>query len=387
MRVAIVNTLYEAIVDHVYASDPALVRRAYADQLAAIYAVGAAHADFQVTNLRALGHEVAEFFVNVEPLQRTWAREVGLAVSPPHDRAAGQIDRVRRRALRDMRRWLGLGPKTRDHGWEFEVPREQIRTFKPDVILNCSLNTFPGWFLRELKNPRAFLVGQCSYSIPWGTIDLGPYDLLVSADPAYIERFRQRSKRADYLPHAFETTILDRLGPAPAAPETGVCFVGSLTSEHLDRLGLLERIAARVSMTCWVRGGEIVPEGSPLKATLRPPVWGYDMYRVLRNSRVVLNRHVDFALGVAANIRLYETTGVGTLLLTDHANNLGELFEGGRECAVYRDADECVRLIEHYLRHEDQRRQVAAAGQARTLRQHTFRQRMQRLIQLVEGAA
>ena len=111
------------------------------------------------------------------------------------------------------------------------------------------------------------------------------------------------------------------------------------------------------------------------------------MYRVLRNSRIVLNRHVDFALGVAANIRLYETTGVGALLLTDHASNLGELFEGGRECAVYRDPDECVRLIEHYLRHDDERRTVAAAGQARTLRQHTFRQRMERLMRLVEGAA
>ncbi len=41
------------------------------------------------------------------------------------------------------------------------------------------------------------------------------------------------------------------------------------------------------------------------------------MYEVIRRSRVTLNFHIDLAEGWANNMRLYEATVVGTLLLTD----------------------------------------------------------------------
>ena len=41
-------------------------------------------------------------------------------------------------------------------------------------------------------------------------------------------------------------------------------------------------------------------------------------------------------------MRLYEATGVGTLLVTDYKDNLHEMFIPGKEVVVYRDADEAV---------------------------------------------
>ena len=76
-----------------------------------------------------------------------------------------------------------------------------------------------------------------------------------------------------------------------------------------------------------------------------------------------LNRHIGVeAEGYANNMRLYEATGVGSLLLTDDGSNLAELFEPGREVVTYAGADDLVEKARHYLAHEDERRAIAGAG-------------------------
>jgi spore maturation protein CgeB len=40
-------------------------------------------------------------------------------------------------------------------------------------------------------------------------------------------------------------------------------------------------------------------------------------------------------------------------------------------------------MVRHYLTHEEARQSMARAGQARTLRDHTYRVRMQELVDIV----
>jgi spore maturation protein CgeB len=107
------------------------------------------------------------------------------------------------------------------------------------------------------------------------------------------------------------------------------------------------------------------------------------MYQILHNSKITLNHHIDMANGYANNMRLFEATGVGTLLLTDWKVNLAELFEPGREVIAYRTPDECAELIGYYIEHDAEREAVARAGQQRALREHSYDQRMQELVDVV----
>lgn len=52
---------------------------------------------------------------------------------------------------------------------------------------------------------------------------------------------------------------------------------------------------------------------------------GLDMYRVLARSRISVNRHIGIAEYYANNIRLYEATIMGALLLTYKKGNLKDL--------------------------------------------------------------
>jgi len=106
------------------------------------------------------------------------------------------------------------------------------------------------------------------------------------------------------------------------------------------------------------------------------------MYQVLRDSLLTLNHHGDVG-PYANNLRLFEATGVGTLLITDWKENLAEMFEPGKEVIVYRTPEECAELIKYYLEHDDERQAIARAGQQRTLREHTSYQRMQDLVDIV----
>ncbi|HYG80937.1 MAG TPA: glycosyltransferase, partial [Pyrinomonadaceae bacterium] len=105
-----------------------------------------------------------------------------------------------------------------------------------------------------------------------------------------------------------------------------------------------------------------------------------------RESRVVLNTHIDISTTSASNMRLFEVTGVGSCLLTDWKPNIGDLFEPDSEVITYRGAEECIEKVDYLLSHESERRAIAAAGQRRTLRDHTLARRAEQLDAIIRAA-
>jgi spore maturation protein CgeB len=158
--------------------------------------------------------------------------------------------------------------------------------------------------------------------------------------------------------------------------------MGSITPDHAGRFAMLEDLARRTDIAIWGRM-DSVPEDSPLWARYRGPAWGRDMYNVLARSKITINQHIDIAEGHANNMRLYEATGVGALLLTDWKEDIGDIFTPGREIATYSSADECIDLINYYRTHETERAAIAAAGQQRTLSEHSFDKRVAELLAIL----
>jgi len=108
------------------------------------------------------------------------------------------------------------------------------------------------------------------------------------------------------------------------------------------------------------------------------------MYEVLRRSRVTINRHINVAGEYANNMRLFEATGVGSLLITDRKVNLGEYFEVGKEVLAYDSADEAADIARWAIDHPEEAGAIAKAGQVRTLSEHTYDRCMQRLSTILE---
>jgi len=113
-------------------------------------------------------------------------------------------------------------------------------------------------------------------------------------------------------------------------------------------------------------------------------VFGLDMFRLLRRSKLTFNIHADSAQGWAGNIRMFEATGVGATLITEAAPNLERLFEPELEVVTYRNKEEAVEKIHYLLEHDEERERVALAGQRRTLRDHTAQVRALQLIDIIQ---
>lgn len=387
MRFLIVNTDYDAFLRQLYSQHSALETAPHEEQMRARTDSLFGVADFYSRNLRKLGHEAWDVYANNEFMQRAWAREHSLRVDGPGGRertlyrllrrlravTANTPVRYLRPVLRPLLHMLDAGQT-----WPYHVLSAQIRHYRPDVLLNQSIALSSGFF-GEVKPYVRLLVGQHASPLPRGQ-DLSVYDLIISSLPNLVDHFRREGMRCELHRLGFEPTVLQRLGEVKKS--RAVSFVGSVFAAHASRREWLGYVCQHTGVEVW---GQVngLPQDSPVALCHKGAAWGLEMYQILRGSRITLNHHIDVAGNYANNMRLFEATGVGTLLITDWKENLHEMFEPGREVVAYRSPQECVDLIEHYVNHDHEREAIARDGQRRTLRNHTYYERMQELVDIV----
>jgi hypothetical protein len=386
VRFLILNTDYPEFLAWLYARNPGLEARSYDEQLGVRMETCFGVADFYSSNLRRLGHEAWDIHANNQRLQSAWARERGIAVDVPEMenqrwRATELLNAVNaplRRIARPLLRLVNGSNYSRQF---YEVLEAQIKFYRPDVLLSQDM-AVDLRFLRAMKPHMKLLVGQhAATSLPENA-DWACYDLMISSFPPTVEFFRRRRIAAELSRLAFEPRVLSK------APDEGrrfdLSFVGSFHKVHQSRTELLESLARRFQqLRIWGPGVESLAADSPIRGCYQGQAWGRDMYRVLECSKIVINHHGDVAPW-ANNLRLFEATGTGALLLTDWKENLSEILEPGKEVIAYKSTQECAELLTYYLEHEEDRAAIACAGQKRTLREHTYRRRMEEFVATIE---
>lgn len=85
-------------------------------------------------------------------------------------------------------------------------------------------------------------------------------------------------------------------------------------------------------------------------------------------------------------LRHFEITGYGGFMLTYDRSELRQCFKVGEECDVFHNEQELLEKIAHYLNHPKERREIAAAGQRRTLSEHLYSHRLTTLVALLRKA-
>jgi spore maturation protein CgeB len=369
VKFIIVDTYYPQFLASVYSRLPKLGDEPYEEQKKVVLGESFGTADFYSKNLIKLGHQAEDIIANADILQSAWARQ--------HWTEAVRWG-VWERLKTTYRKNRGSTQSNR----RLEILAAQIKIAKPDVLYFQDLCLCPPSFVTEIRRHARLIVGQIACPLP-DEDKLRSYDLLLTSLPHYRERFRNMGLRAELLKIGFESEVLDRLGPQSRAyPCT---FVGGFSPVHKPALRLLEEAARRTSIDVFGYGVETLGKDSPILKRHHGEVWGMEMYRALAQSKVTINRHiVDVQGEYANNMRLYEATGCGALLITDAKKNLGELFDVGREVVEFHNVEELCELIDYYKSHEEEREAIARAGQARTLKEHTYFHRMEELTGILE---
>jgi spore maturation protein CgeB len=334
-----------------------------------------AESDYHARHMRDLGHVAENRFLSLEPLQRKWAAEHGIGF--------------------------------RDKNWLADIAVEQVRAFQPDVLFLDDLYVLDQPLrarLRRACQSRPLMIGWRAAP----TDDFAGFedlDLVLTSIRSMAESFRRAGANAAVLQHGFEASVLDEFIPPPVR-DIDFSFAGGLSSLHPERATMVTTLLEQTPLQIWgastnVRFKDKVRwmlsrAGMPLAPKYRmrtlplaypgrihEAAYGLDYYDVLARSKIVLNRHIGCAGNDASNMRLYEATGMGACLLTDSKRNLHELFEPGVEVVTYDSVEDAAEKVVWLLEHDREREAIAAAGQRRTLEDHSFAKRVETLSGII----
>lgn len=369
MKIAIVDTYYPKFLSTYYKNLPGLERANYDSQLESLISGRFGTSDFYSYHLKELGVNAEDLIVNCLPLQRKWATQHSI---PFADFALKVPHRFFRVPL--LGSWLARLPGLVD------VAVAQIESIKPDILYCQDLSFFPPEIIRKLRTTVRLVVGQIACPMPPEHF-LKSYDLILTSLPHYVTKFKSMGIESEYFPIGFEPRILKELGFIER--NIDVSFVGGISRYHYESVPMLEYLACFTPIQFFGYGVENLDKNSPIHTRHNGEVWGLDMYRTLGKSRITVNRHINIAGEEANNMRLFEATGMGSLLITDKKKNLGELFEVNKEVVTYSCKEEAAELINHFLKNPEEADKIAKAGQKKTIEAHSYRQRMKELVPIL----
>ncbi|MDP3683665.1 MAG: glycosyltransferase [Ignavibacteria bacterium] len=396
-----ITSFYRDFLRQYYQKNPEIGFRNYTEQLAHLFEQYFGWSNFYELHLRELGIEAYEIVSNAEILQNTWAKENGTTVTGK------------------------------------EIVVEQLKVLQPDVVMFQDSFIFNGeWIntLRERIPSIKLVIGFCCSPFSREHLEqFKVFDFSFVCSPKFLEDFTVLGLKAYELHHAFESEILEKLNTDNFYPETDLIFSGSIITGygfHEQRQRILEEllkskidikllvnlpeinsldlfmrrsgyVAAKILDKTGLRSfaennsrlrKSLLLPGMPtrpknyakLLKIIQPPVFGLEMLKVLSHSKIGFNSHGEIAGDYAANVRLFEVTGAGSCLITDWKKNLDNFFDIDKEVVAYKSTEECIEKVQWLINHPKERNEIAKAGQKRTLRDHTFKQRAERLNSIIQ---
>jgi hypothetical protein len=187
-----------------------------------------------------------------------------------------------------------------------EILEDQIMFYNPDVIFFEDVSLLTPELLQLIKefNPNIKLVGHyCTLGADKRL--LKRFDGIISCS-GYNQK-ELAGIRSATVYHGFETSLVKK-----RFRDITVSFIGSLIQRqgyHMYRYKVIKHLQENSLVQVWTK------------------VYGLEMYGILARSKITINCEADCSGEYASNMRLFEATGMGALLITDWKKNLSDLFE------------------------------------------------------------
>jgi len=393
MKIAILTELYEATVKYLYETLPNLSKKSFLEQKEIIDNNASIWASGWEDALAKYNIEVLSIPINMPLFLASWQKE-----NNSNAISSNQI-------ILDM-----------------------LIKFMPDILLYDNYNLE---LLRLIKDKITSIkrVILWSGSAIANSNIFNHVDLVLSCAPETVKILQQQGKAAEHLHHAFNKRLLSSENLFP--DKYNFIFIGQIYRAigfHMERDSMLKEIVKKMEPTIFSSSYELeisdflhhlvkksaltlllpvylllnqfsdehsfklekakkypfFPYSLKLRKLLQPAVYGKKMYDVIKSSKVVLNIHADSSPLFASNMRVFETTGVGSCLLTDWKQNINELFKEGEEVVTYRNTKECIEKANWLLSYDKEREGIASKGQHRTFSSHLYEHRVPKFLEIIK---
>lgn len=320
--------------------------------------------------LTAMGHDVRYFDPDEHPtylagLRRTWTgrKLVNRVIEVIADYTRLWIDSFLREA------------EDFDPALVLVIP---IYWLQPSAIRTLRARTrakLAGWFQDHVVNfgPHTFLLAE--------------YDGLFFKDPYIVERLRDGAGLANvhFLPESCEPSIHHALPMTADDHRKFGCDLMLYGNLYAYRARLVEAVIDHDIRFYGAHPGRWLDH--PLRAKWQGhPIFFDEKIRAVLGAKIVLNTS-HFGEIRSANARTFEVAGIGGFQVAD-APGIADYFTPGVEIATFRGPGELREVVNHYLARPEERHAMAARSRLRAHREHTYEQRLGKLMETVGlGAA
>lgn len=114
-------------------------------------------------------------------------------------------------------------------------------------------------------------------------------------------------------------------------------------------------------------------------------VFAKEMADIYRRSKIVLNLNTS-EKSTGFSIRVFEALGTGSLFLSEYCKDLEMLFENKKELVWFSSPQECLELIEKYLKDPESRERIAQCGAERFMKEFTWSHVAQKICDIVNNS-
>ena len=186
-----------------------------------------------------------------------------------------------------------------------------------------------------------------------------------------VEQFKKLNRKSYWLPHAFEPQAYPNI---TTLKKYDVGFVGHMQQDKpnhngMSRVRALDRLFKEFPNFYY---GSRHPQ-FPSKNLFE------DAAKRFSESKIAFN----ISIGDDINMRLFETMGTGSFLLTNELPTLGKLFEDGKHLVTYNSYDDMVEKAKYYIEHDEEREKIAEAGYNEVINKHTYQHRIDKIMETI----
>lgn len=281
---------------------------------------------------------------------------------------------------------------------------QQIQYYKPDILYIGNVSIVNSTFIKKIKKfnfVKLILCFHCAPFTPSIIKNLKDVDAIVTCTKGYQQSISQKlNKKILLMQHAFDSD--QQLSSNEEIRDIDVSFVGSLFLNkglHSNRVEMIYElmkkfknnyIAINFSNKFFLNFVSLIFR-SIFKFDLfkkisffyrliyiyyfsKKPIFGKKMLKILNRTKILVNTHIEDT-EYAGNMRLFEGTGSGCLLITDVKKDIDKLFKPNEEIELFSDKLDLIKKCTYYLKNQDKLKNISKAGLKKTLNFHSYKHR------------
>jgi len=240
---------------------------------------------------------------------------------------------------------------------DFDIPFSEIEEWS-DVIFVIENYTSTWLPIKEISESNKLKIfwsidSHCVLQQHQNLCQLLKIDILLNSTESYISNYDGLVKKSYWFPNSYPD---DLMFPKKIEKNIEIGFCGNIINRgpvinFLGKYGIKKDIF----------------------------VIGDDMVNVINSYKIHFNMNISNDI----NYRTFETTGCGTLLITNYTPGLENLFNIGEEIVVYNDLNDLDNKVKYYLENEEEREIIAKAGYERAKKDHTYFERAKTLLNII----